>query len=1080
DRTPGVQKQTYHQLLLAKTQQGYKNLMQLTTLAHLQGFYYRPRITWDLLAKYKEGLVATSSCLQGIIPQLILQGQIQEALNQTKKFFELFGKDFYLELQKHIHLKELDLVNKTLIDFSRRLGIPVVATNDLHYVNPEDARAQDALLAIQTKTTLSDKNRLTMIGSPDFYLKSAEEMAHLFPDYPEALKNSLKIADACQVDISTGKWILPDFPLPKNYQSSEKYLRDLAEAGMKQRFKPITHEQKQRFDYELKVICDKGFATYFLIVQDFVNWAKKHHIRVGPGRGSVAGSLVAYALRITSIDPLFHNIPFERFLNPQRPSPPDIDLDFADDRRDEVIEYVASKYGKDKVAQIITFGTMEARGAIRDVGRVLGMPYSDPDKIAKLIPFGHSLEEAMVNVIDLQEYYRQDKFKELIDLAKKIEGTARHASTHAAGVVIGDKPLIEYTPLQLESKNERIMTQYDMYSLDCNIDQNAIGLLKMDFLGLSNLTILQNAVNLVKDQTGKTLDISELPLDDAKTYQLLSAGHTIGVFQLESPGMRSVARKLQPSRFSDITAMVSLYRPGPMALIDTFIAGKKNPAKIEYPHPDLKPVLAETYGVAVYQEQALEIANVMAGYTLGEADILRRAIGKKKRSIMTKEKSKFIKGSEKKGYSRKIAEKIWGYIDKFAGYGFNKAHATAYAMIAYQTAYLKANFPVEFMTALLTAEVNNKDKVPMAVDEAKTMGIVVLPPDINMSLTGFSIEADKGSLNHKAIRFGMSAIKNVGEAAITTILAARKKHRFKSLTDFCERIDQQKVNKKVLESLIQVGTFDAFGKRSSLMLGLETIRQKAGANQREANSNQVSMFAGASAPQAPVRDQLPESEEFSKIDLLSFEKQLLGFYLTDHPHGEALKKIKTLVSHHIADIDPQIHLNQSVTLGGTIRTVKPILTRKNNHEMAFATLDDDSGQIELVIFPTLYSQTKSLWQSDQVVLVTGKVDMKNRLTLIVESALKPEDTPVAAEAQTAKPGQSEKISLRLTKTTPKAVLIKINQLFQANPGPQRVFLELENGRQPKVIRLPFTVEFDSVKNQVEALLKPVDGRIVID
>ncbi|MDP4031145.1 MAG: DNA polymerase III subunit alpha, partial [Candidatus Beckwithbacteria bacterium] len=929
---------------------------------------------WDLLAKYKEGLVATSSCLQGIIPQLILQGQIQEALNQTKKFFELFGKDFYLELQKHIHLKELDQVNKTLIDFSRRLGIPVVATNDLHYVNPEDARAQDALLAIQTKTTLSDKNRLTMIGSPDFYLKSAEEMAHLFPDYPEALKNSLKIADACEVNISTGKWILPDFPLPKNYQSSEKYLRDLAEAGMKQRFKPITHEQKQRFDYELKVICDKGFATYFLIVQDFVNWAKKHHIRVGPGRGSVAGSLVAYALRITSIDPLFHNIPFERFLNPQRPSPPDIDLDFADDRRDEVIEYVASKYGKDKVAQIITFGTMEARGAIRDVGRVLGMPYSDPDKIAKLIPFGHSLEEAMVNVIDLQEYYRQDKFKELIDLAKKIEGTARHASTHAAGVVIGDKPLIEYTPLQLESKNERIMTQYDMYSLDCNIDQNAIGLLKMDFLGLSNLTILQNAVNLVKDQTGKTLDISELPLDDAKTYQLLSAGHTIGVFQLESPGMRSVARKLQPSRFSDITAMVSLYRPGPMALIDTFIAGKKNPAKIEYPHPDLKPVLAETYGIAVYQEQALEIANVMAGYTLGEADILRRAIGKKKRSIMTKEKSKFIKGSEKKGYSRKIAEKIWGYIDKFAGYGFNKAHATAYAMIAYQTAYLKANFPVEFMTALLTAEVNNKDKVPMAVDEAKTMGIVVLPPDINMSLTGFSIEADKGSLNHKAIRFGMSAIKNVGEAAITTILAARKKHRFKSLTDFCERIDQQKVNKKVLESLIQVGTFDAFGKRSSLMLGLETIRQKAGANQREANSNQVSMFAGASAPQAPVRDQLPESEEFSKIDLLSFEKQLLGFYLTDHPHGEALKKIKTLVSHHIADIDPQIHLNQSVTLGGTIRTVKPILTRKNNHEMAFATLDDDSGQIELVIFPTLYSQTKSLWQSDQVVLVTGKVD----------------------------------------------------------------------------------------------------------
>jgi len=1074
DRTPGVQKQTYHQLLLAKTQQGYKNLMQLTTLAHLEGFYYKPRFTWELLAKYKDGLIATSSCLQGIIPQLILQGQLPAALAETKKWLDLFGQDFYLELQKHQNLTELDIVNKTLIDFSRRLGIPLVATNDLHYVNPGDAKAQDALLAIQTKTTLSDKNRLTMIGSPDFYLKSPDEMARLFPDFPEALKNSLKIADACQVEIPTGKWILPEFPLPEPYSSSEKYLRDLAEAGLVQRYGQAGQAQKQRLDYELKIICDKGFATYFLIVQDFVNWAKTNHIRVGPGRGSVAGSLTAYALRITSIDPLFHDIPFERFLNPERPSPPDIDLDFADDRRDEVIEYVANRYGKDRVAQIITFGTMEARGAIRDVGRVLGLPYSDPDKIAKLIPFGHSLEEAMVNVIDLQEYYRQDKFKELIDLAKKIEGTARHASTHAAGVVIGDKPLTEYTPLQLESKNERIMTQYDMYSLDCNIDANAIGLLKMDFLGLSNLTILQNAVNLVKEQTGKKLDISELPLDDAKTFKLLTDGHTIGVFQLESPGMRSVARKLKPSLFSDIRAMVALYRPGPMALIDTFIAGKKNPAKIEYPHPDLKSVLAETYGIAVYQEQALQIANVMAGYSLGEADILRRAIGKKKRSIMAKEKSKFIKGSQAKGYSSKIAEKIWGYIEKFAGYGFNKAHATAYAMIAYQTAYLKANFPVEFMTALLTAEVSNKDKVPIAVDEAKSMGIVVRPPDINASLTGFSIEADNKSLEKKAIRFGLSAIKNVGEAAIEGILGARDKAKFKSLTDFCERVDQQKVNKKVLESLIQVGAFDAFGTRASLMLGLESIRAKAAQNQKELNSNQTSLFIKAAAPVVPT-DQLPQAEEFSKIDLLSFEKQLLGFYLTDHPHAEALKKIKELVSHHVAEIDPQIHLNQTVTLGGTIRTVKPILTRKNNHEMAFATLDDDSGQIELVIFPTLYARTKALWQSDQVVLVTGKVDLKNRLTLLVESALKPEEAPVAAKAQ---PVRAE-VHLHLSADTSKSILIKLNQLFQANPGGEWIFLELQNGSKPKIIRLPFTVAFDQVKNQVEALLKPVNGQIVV-
>jgi DNA polymerase-3 subunit alpha len=1076
DRTPGVQKQTYHQLLLAKNQTGYKNLMQLTTLAHLEGFYYKPRFTWELLVRFHAGLIATSSCLQGIIPQLILQGQWPQALEETKKFQALFGRDFYLELQRHVNLKELDLVNKTLIDFSRRLGIPLVATNDLHYVNPEDARAQDALLAIQTKTTLSDKNRLTMIDSPDFYLKSPAEMAALFPDYPDALKNSLKIAESCSVTIPTGKWILPDFPLPAGYRSSEKYLRDLAVNGLKQRFKPVTPEQKKRLGYELKVICDKGFATYFLIVADFVNWAKKNQIRVGPGRGSVAGSLTAYALRITSIDPLYHDIPFERFLNPERPSPPDIDLDFADDRRDEVIAYVANKYGTDKVAQIITFGTMEARGAVRDIGRVLGLPYAEPDRIAKLIPFGHSLEEALVNVLDLQEYYRQDKYKELIDLAKRIEGTARHASTHAAGVVIGDKPLIEYTPLQRETKNERIMTQYDMYSLDCNVDANAIGLLKMDFLGLSNLTILQNAVDLIKQQTGSKLDISELPLDDPRAFKLLCDGQTVGIFQLESPGMRAVARKLQPSRFSDITAMVALYRPGPMALIDNFITGKKNPAKIEYPHPDLKPVLEETYGIAVYQEQALKIANVMAGYSLGEADILRRAIGKKKRSIMAKEKSKFIKGARSKGYSQKIAEKIWGYIDKFAGYGFNKAHATAYAMIAYQTAYLKANFPVEFMTALLTAEVNNKDKVPLAVDEAKTMGIVVRPPDINVSQTGFSIEPEKSSLEGKAIRFGLSAVKNVGEAAIGAILAARKEKKFASLTDFCRRVDQQKVNKKVLESLIQVGAFDAFGRRSGLMLGLETIRQKAGAFQREANSNQESLFKVEAVP-AVERDQLPETDEFSKLDLLAFEKQLLGFYLTDHPHAEALKKIKTLVSHRVAEIDPQIHLNQSVTLGGTLRSVKPILTRRSSQEMAFATLDDDTGQIELVIFPTLYAQTKALWQADQVVLATGRVDLKNRLTLIVESALKPDEAPAVKPPLKSAPPVN--VNLFLRSTTPKEVMIKLNRLFQVNPGNARILLKLENGPKPKLIRLPFKVDFEAIKNQVEALLNAVDGQVVI-
>ena len=636
DRSPGVNKKTFHQLLLARDITGYKNLMQLTTIAHLEGYYYRPRFDWDTLKKYSKGLIATSSCMQGIIPKCLRDGNEKEAKAWCKKFIEAFGEDFYLELQSHQGIPELKGLNQKILDLSRQLGIPVVATNDVHYVNAEDAKAQDALLAIQTKTVLSDENRLTMIGSPDYYLKSASEMADLFPETPDALENTLKIADKCNVEIPTGKWILPAFPLPSGFKKPEKYLTKLAQEGLKKRFTPIKKDVQKRLDYELDVINDKGFATYFLIVADFVNWAKKNHVRVGPGRGSVAGSLVAYALRITSINPIEHNIPFERFLNPERPSPPDIDLDFADDRRDLVIDYVANKYGKDKVAQIITFGTMEARGAIRDIGRVLGMPYSDPDRIAKLIPFGFSLEEALVNSTELQEYYKQDDFKELLNLAKKVEGTARHASTHAAGVVIGDKPLTEYTPLQLETKNERVMTQYDMYSLDCNISPDAIGLLKIDFLGLRNLTILQKAIEFVEEQSGDKVDISEIPLDEPAVFKLLSTGNTIGIFQLESAGMRRVARKLKPSRFSDITAMVALYRPGPMELIDDFIAGKLNPSRVRYPHPDLKEVLEETYGIAVYQEQALQIANIMAGYSLGEADILRRAIGKKKRALMVK------------------------------------------------------------------------------------------------------------------------------------------------------------------------------------------------------------------------------------------------------------------------------------------------------------------------------------------------------------------------------------------------------------------------------------------------------------
>lgn len=1077
DKTPGVQKKTFHQLLLAKNDKGYKNLMRLTTIAHLEGYYYKPRIDKKTLEKHSEGLIATSSCLQGIIPQLILNGQEKEALKQLKYFSKLFGKDYYIELQKHQNIPELDTINKKLLEFSRKLGIPIIATNDVHYVEPEDAKAQDALLAIQTKTTLSDEKRMSMIDSPGFYLKSGEEMQTLFPDHKDALSNTMKLADKCNVTIETGKWILPDFPLPKGYKSADKYFRDSSNKGLKKRFKKITKEMQDRLDYELDIIIGKGFATYFLIVADFVNWSKKNGIRVGPGRGSVAGSLVAYAIRITSVDPIEHNIPFERFMNPERPSPPDIDLDFADDRRDEVIEYVAKKYGRDKVAQIITFGTMEARGAVRDIGRVLGMPYSDPDKIAKLIPVGYSIEEALVNVAELQEYNRQDKFRELLSLAKKVEGTARHASTHAAGVVIGDKPLTEYTPLQIESKHNRVTTQYDMYSLDCNIDPQAIGLLKIDFLGLRNLSILQNSIEYTKQQKNIKVDLSEIPLNDKKSYKLLTSGHTIGIFQLESSGMRRVARKLMPSRFSDITAMVALYRPGPMELIDDFIKGKLNPKNIKYPHQDLKPILEETYGIAVYQEQALQIANVMAGYTLGEADILRRAIGKKKRSIMDKEKVKFVKRAKDKGYSKEIAEKIWTYIDKFVGYGFNKAHATAYAMIAYQTAYMKANYPVEFMAAVLTAESSNKDKIPLVVGECKRMKIIVLPPDINQSGIDFTIIKNPHSLNNQAIRFGLSAIKNVGEAAITGIIKSRKKRKFSSLTDFCRRVDHQKANKKVLESLIQVGAFDQFGKRAQLMLAYEEIRTKAQKHQELLTSPQQALFKASSKSDHQPKDILPEAEEYKKTDLLAFEKQLLGFYLTDHPLAEAMTQIKSMASHQISDLDPHIHLNQTVTIGGVLKSVKKILTKKTNSEMAFANIDDESGSIEMVIFPRLYAQTKDLWIDDQPILITGKVDFKDRLALIVESAIKP-----GKEVLTSKPSQikSKTFTLILKKDSPKESLVKINQLLQANQGQDRVMIKLKNGNQTsKMIEIPYTVDFSAIKSQIETILKSITGQLVV-
>ncbi len=994
DKEVNIDHDRYHLILLAKNLKGYKNLIKLTTKAHLEGFYYKPRIDSQLLEEYAEGLIALSACLEGEIPSYLKQNEDEKAEKKIKEYLEIFGEgNFYLELQHHLNIPLQDLVNKKLVVLSRKLGVPLVATNDVHYLEKEDAEAHEILLCIQTQRSILEKNRpLSMINSPDFYFRSPQEMQGIFIQYPESITNTLEIAQKCNLEIPYGTWILPHFPVPDN-QSAETYLRKLTYEKAQDRFAVLTDEIKKRIDYELNIIIKKGFATYFLIVADFVNWAKQQGIRVGPGRGSVAGSLVAYILKITSLNPLIHNLPFERFLNPDRPSPPDIDLDFADDRRDEVIAYVTQKYGEEKVAQIITFGTMEARAAVRDVGRALGMPYSQPDRIAKMIPpgmqgFAMTIDRALKLSADLAHaYHTEEDTRRLLNLARKLEGVARHASTHAAGVVIADQNLTEYSPLQREVKGNRIITQYDMYSLDLNAaaDGRAIGLLKMDFLGLRNLTILQNAINLVKKNKGIDIDLSAIPLDDPKVYKLIQSGQTTGVFQLESSGMKRLARDLKPSKFSDISAMVALFRPGPMDWINDFIKAKENPKKIHYPHADLKPILAETYGIAVYQEQCMEIANKMAGYSMAEADGLRKAIGKKKPELMRKEKNKFIKGCLKQGYSQKVAEKIFSLIEQFVGYGFNKAHSASYALIAYQTAYMKANYPIEFMTALLSAESQassgpiRSEKLAQAVEECKRMGIELLPPHINYS--GVDFEIEKGQDGQQRIRFGLSAVKNVGAAAISSIMSARQRGFFTSLTDFCSRVDTQKVNKKVLESLIKVGAFNDFGRRTAMLSALSDILVLAQKQKRKEVSGQFSLFEESQT--SNLVDHLPDLPEFSQREILNFEKELLGFYLTSHPMLPLLKNLGKVTDYQIADLDPNV--KKILKIGGVITKVRRIITKNNNSEMAFVRIEDLTGSIELVIFPSIFAKTRSIWQENQVVLVAGKLDFRNeRLSFIVD------------------------------------------------------------------------------------------------
>ena len=1069
DKVAGEDDDQYHLILLAKNNTGYRNLMKLVTRSNLEGFYYKPRLDMELLQEHSEGLIACSACLGGVIPSFLREGNVEEAKKRAKEFLAIFGEDFYLEVMDNT-IPDQKKVNKEIIKLSRDLGIALVATNDVHYLNKEDAEAQDALLAIQTQKKVADQDRLTMGKWPDFYLKSSEEMEAAFRDYPDALENTVKIAEKCHLEIPTGKMIFPVFPVPEG-ETSESLFRKQVFEELPRRFPHPSEEITKRLEYEIEIISKKGFATYFLVVSDFVNWAKSQGIRVGPGRGSVAGSLVSYVLRITSINPLEHQLPFERFMNPFRPTPPDIDLDFADDRRDEVIEYVREKYGRDKVAQIITFGTIEARMAVRDIARILDFPYSTGDRLAKMIPLGMqgshmTTELALKTSPELRAAYDSEPdTKKILDLATKIVGVSRQASVHAAGLVIADKEITEYTPLQLDTAREKIITQYDMYSLDLNISDNAIGLLKMDFLGLRNLTILEKAKEYVKQMDGVEVDISGIPLDDKKVFEMISRGETTGVFQLESSGMRRLARQIQPNRFTDLGVMIALYRPGPMQFIPDFVAGKANENRISYLHPSLKPILAETYGIAVYQEQCLQIANEVAGYSLGEADILRRAIGKKKKEIMEKEKKKFIDGAVPRGYKKETAEAIFGLIERFAGYGFNKAHSTSYAMIAYQTGWMKANFPVEFMAALLTAESQNADKIALAVEECHKIGVVVLPPDINSSFSGFTIERHKKSLNQKAVRFGLNAIKNVGEAAIEEILKAREVGGpFKSFCDFYLRVNGQKVNKKVLESLIKAGAMDRFGKRAAMLAGLDSLKNKCDLVLKQKVQGQASLFGDGSAAETAIpEDNFPKIDEFGKEELMTLEKDLLGFYLTEHPLRGLLSALTIEVSQKIGEIEAgDVVPGQSVILGGILSSLRLVITKKNSSEMAFGSLEDETGKIELVIFPKAYATHKDIWVRDKVVIIEGKLEKReDTLTVLVDKGklLSTEDNHYD-------------FVVRIPKGTTPRVLVEINKLLKNNPGEKMGALVFENANSSKKLELNFGVDFTpELEEKIKALLQ---------
>jgi DNA polymerase-3 subunit alpha len=968
-KNPGVDDKRNHLILLAKNQTGYKNLMKLTTLAHLEGFYYKPRIDKEILKKHSQGIIATSACITGEIPQAILAQNVQKAKEIIKEFQEIFGKEnFYLELQDHPKLKGQNEINNTLIELSKKTKAPLIAANDIHYLNTQDDKAQDILMCIQLNKTVNDKDRLSMLGE-DYSMKSPETMIEHFKHIPEAIDNTQKIVSECNIEIELGKTLLPEFDVPDNL-SPDAYLKKLCRNGIIKRYGKSNNIIEKRLNFELKTIKQMGFASYFLIVQDFVNWAKSKGIVVGPGRGSAAGSLVSYLIGITDVDPLKYELLFERFLNPDRVSMPDIDLDFADNRRDEVIKYVSEKYGENHVAQIITFGTMAARAAVRDTGRALGLPYSFCDKVAKTIPMFMNLSDALSEVKELKELYNSDPpVKNLIDNALKLEGVARHSSTHACGIVISKKEVDHYTPRQYPPQDtSTVVTQYEMRDIE------SLGLLKMDFLGLKNLTIIENAIKIVSKTKGDKIDLSKIPLDDKKTLELFQEGKTTGVFQFESNGMKKYLKKLRPTGFEDIVAMVAMYRPGPLnsGMVDEFIDRKHGRKKVTYKHPIMENALKNTYGVIIYQEQVMQLSKDMASFTGSQADTLRKAMGKKITELMAKMKKEFVKGCLKNNLDRRLAEETFSDMEKFAEYGFNRSHAVCYALIGYQTAYLKAHYPAEFMASLLTSDRENTDRIAIEVEECRRTGIEVLPPDVNKSFINFGVINEKGK---DEIRFGLSAIKNVGHNVVETIVEERKVNgKFSSIEDFVLRVESKDLNKKSIESLIKAGAFDSLEERNKLLVNMEKILNFAKEHQKAKSNGQFSLFGDANSPHNINKLQLTEVKPANKNEKMNWEKELLGLYVSDHPLKEYSFYLKNNFK-SISSISKE-EVNQNTKIGGIITKIQKIITR-SGQTMVFAMLEDLTGKIEILVFPRLLESNQEIWTEGNVVSVKGRVNDKD-------------------------------------------------------------------------------------------------------